>query len=126
MNEVSLRDYIESKIDGIDDNIREIKGTLEKINGRIGRSEETVKMLQNEVKDHSNNCIYREDIMMLKSEFAANKTVREFIVQQSKSNEEKDQQRNRWTVVLIAGISLIFTIATFVIYFTADYKIGTP
>ena len=126
MSEVSLRDYIESKIDGIDDNIREIKSTLEKINGRIGRGEETVRMLQNEVKDNSNNCIYGEDIMMLKSEIAANKTVREFIVQQSKSNEEKDQQRNRWTVVLIAGISLIFTIATFVIYFTTDYKIGTP
>lgn len=122
--------YVEKRFDHVDNTNNDIKKTLEKINGRIGKAEDNIRYIEKDLSGHVIKCPIRIDVERLKQKNATEDSLESFIIKQNEETQEKDKKRNRqlitWVTVISLVFSVVFGVATFIIYFTADAKIGVP
>lgn len=107
--------HVESTLEGV--NLR-----LDKINGRVGKSEDLIRDIQYLDKARETTCPWKSDIKVLKEDFLRDITITEFLKEQEiekqkieDAKEKRSIARERKTRTIVAIVGSIVTVATFLI-----------
>jgi phage-related tail protein len=106
---------IRKDIGFINRNTRDIKKHLETLNSRVGKAENNVRNLQEEVRHQADSCPHGETITILKENLLTGTALKKYITEQRDDDLKTSGHKMKRFEIVIIGAALFVSIATLLI-----------
>lgn len=120
-HQTSLEKNLKLQFDLVNTNIAIVIAKVDKINGRVSKSEGNIRELQDARLNREKECPHRNDIALLNKKLLENVSIESYIFESDRKRIALENKRNRILLGSVAVVSLLVGVLTLIINYMFFY-----